>query len=111
MSHAQHILAEVNTDRCADLRRELIELQELCSYDELRILRVFAKRIGVGRDRYGYFDLSRDRRDFARERAEEAIDWLIYDACDELDRDRKHFESDHERELAEQAIHEFARRK
>jgi RNA:NAD 2'-phosphotransferase (TPT1/KptA family) len=86
VSHAQHIYAEVNTERCAELRSELAELEKLCSYDELRILRVFAKRIGVGRDRYGYFDLARDRRNFSRERAEEAIDWLIYDACDELGR-------------------------
>lgn len=89
MSHAQHIYAEVNTDRCADLRRELAELQELASYDELRVLRVIVRRLHAGRQVYGYLDLARDRRDWKRERAEEYVDLAIYDACDELDRAAK----------------------
>lgn len=85
MSHV-HILAEVNTERCDDARRELAELQAQCSYDELRISLVWARRLHAGRQVYGYLDLARDKRDWKRERAEEYIDLAIYDACDQLAR-------------------------
>jgi hypothetical protein len=89
VSHSQHILAEVNTDRCADLRRELAVELDLASYDELRVIAVFVRRLAYGRNLYGYLDLHRDRRDFKRERAEEYVDLAVYDACIELDRTNK----------------------
>lgn len=81
--------AEVNTDRCAERRGDLRLRLELCSLDELRVIGVLLARLELGRQRYGYLDLARDRRDFKRERAEEYVDLAIYDACDELDRAAK----------------------
>ena len=87
MSHAQHILAEVNTERCAERRADLAARLELCALDELRVIGVVLARLELGRQRYGYLDLNRDRRDWKREEAEEHIDAAVYRACDELDRE------------------------
>ena len=77
-------LGEVDSERCDELRAELDAIQGRCCYDELRVLTVLARRLEVGRNRYGYLDLHSDRRDFKRERAEEYVDAAIYDACDLL---------------------------
>ena len=77
-THAQD-QAEVDTDRCVQLRVDLKGRLHLCSYDELRVLSVILGRLELGRGRYGYLDLKRDRRDFKRERAEEYVDAHIYD--------------------------------
>lgn len=78
--------AEIDSQRCAELRAELGAEQDQCSYDELRVIRVFVRRVALGRERHGYMDLERDRRDHKLERAEEYIDAAVYDACDYLDR-------------------------
>ena len=78
-------LGELDTERCAALRDELRAIAERSSFDELRVLAVLARRLEVGRNRYGYLDLSSDKRDFKRERAEEYVDAAIYDACDVLE--------------------------
>lgn len=77
---------ELFTGRCVERRLDLGTRLELCSYDELRVVDVILGRLELGRQRYGYLNLSRDRRNFKRERAEEYVDAAIYDACDELDR-------------------------
>lgn len=79
-----HLLAELDTERCEQLRSELSSRLHLCSYDELRVLDVILARLELGRERYGYLDLRRDQRDFKREKAEEYVDAAIYDACDVL---------------------------
>lgn len=99
MSHAQHIYAEVNTERCDELRADLEARLELCAYDELRVVSKILGRLELGRQRYGYLDLARDRRNYKREEAEEHLDGAVYRACDELDREDKearghHFERD-----------------
>jgi hypothetical protein len=86
MTHPQHILAELSTERCDGLRDDLEARLELCAYDELRVLAVILGRLELGRNRYGYLDLSKDKRNWKRERAEEAIDWIVYDAVEELER-------------------------
>lgn len=88
MSHP-HILAEVESPRCTELRDDLKSRQALCSLDELRVLRVILGRLELGRQRYGYLELSRETRDWKREEAEEHIDAAVYRACDELDRETK----------------------
>lgn len=75
---------EIESERCDELRAELVAIMERSCFDELRVLAVLARRIEVGRNRYGYLDLHADKRDFRRERAEEYVDAAIYDACDLL---------------------------
>ncbi len=76
---------EVDSDRCFDLRCDLGARLARCSYDELRVIDKLLGRLELGRDRYGHLDLSRDRRDFKREEAEEHLDAAVYRACDALE--------------------------
>lgn len=70
------------------LERSLCTRLVQCSYDELRVLNGILRRLELGRARYGFLDLRKDRRDFRRERNEEIADWVVYDACAEIsDRD------------------------
>jgi hypothetical protein len=87
VTHRQHILAELSTERCDGLRDDLEARLELCSYDELRVVSKILGRLELGRDRYGYLDMARDRRNYRREEAEEHLDGAVYRACDELDRE------------------------
>lgn len=50
----------------------------LCSEDELRVIDDLLGRLEKGRDAYGYLDLSRDNRDWAREEMEEQLDAALY---------------------------------
>jgi phage terminase large subunit GpA-like protein len=52
--------------------------------DELRVLGWIADRLAIGAAQYGAFHLAADRRDWAKERREEALDGLVYAACDAL---------------------------
>ena len=54
--------------------------------DEVRVLLWLAERLADGARRYGVLDLGTDRRDFAKEAGEEAIDGLAYLAMDALQR-------------------------
>jgi len=49
----------------------------------MRVLDRVLHRLEVGRERYGLLDLSKPR-DWRRERFEERLDALVYDACEEL---------------------------
>jgi hypothetical protein len=62
------------------LTRSLIARLGACNLDELRVLDQLLVRLELGRDRYGHLDLAQ-KRDWARERAEEAADYAVYDAC------------------------------
>lgn len=84
MTHTPNAMAEIYAPRCVERRDDLERRLRLCSFDELRVLGVILSRLELGRERYGYLDLSRDRRDWKRERAEEYVDLAIYDACDVL---------------------------
>jgi hypothetical protein len=55
--------------------------------DELRVLTYIAERLVVGAQAYGDLDIATDRRDWKRERGEEAADLLVYSAIDSLKRD------------------------
>ncbi|MCK6553322.1 hypothetical protein L6Q96_01850 [Candidatus Binatia bacterium] len=46
--------------------------------DELRVLRLLAARLALGRRQYGALDLDRDTRDFGVEAVAEAADLAIY---------------------------------
>jgi hypothetical protein len=62
------------------LKRSVIARLGACNLDELRVVDQLLVRLELGRDRYGHLDLAQ-RRDWARERAEEAADYAVYDAC------------------------------
>lgn len=55
----------------------------LCSIDDLRVLDVVLGRLELGRQRYGFLDLSK-ARDWEREEAEEHLDAAVYRACGKL---------------------------
>jgi hypothetical protein len=81
------------------LKHRLLE----CSPDELRVIDVLLKRLELGRERYGFLDLSKPRN-WKREKAEEDLDSAIYEAADVLSQ-----EDDALRERAEcEAADEFA---
>lgn len=74
-----------------------------CNLDELRVIDVLLSRLELGRERYGYLDLSK-ARDWDLEEAEELLDARIYRACALLQR------RDEDRERLEcEAADEFAR--
>jgi hypothetical protein len=58
----------------------------LCSEDELRVIDQLLGRLELGRQRYGYLDLSADSRDWRAEEAEEHLDAAVYRACDRIRR-------------------------
>ena len=87
-----HSGSDVHTEPCRDRRVDLAARLELCSFDELRVIDKLLGRLELGRSRYGYLDLSRDRRDFKREEAEEHLDAAVYRACDELDAEDREIE-------------------
>ena len=49
--------------------------------DEVAVLTLIAKRLLLGRQRYGELHLATDRRDFGREALEEAADLAVYAAA------------------------------
>lgn len=51
-----------------------------CSEDELAVVDILLARLELGRERYGFLDLSKPR-DWDREEAEEWLDAAIYRAC------------------------------
>jgi len=66
---------------CADSRRSLEGIRELCtclSGDELRILHVVALRLWAGRSQYGKLHLQDDPRDWTQEAHFEAVDAAVY---------------------------------
>lgn len=72
-------------DRRDALARSIGVRLELCNEDELRVVDAILGRLEIGRDRYGYLDLSR-ARDWDAEEAEELLDARIYRACDVIRR-------------------------
>jgi hypothetical protein len=74
-----------------------------CSPDELRVLDVLLKRLELGRERYGFLDLSKPRN-WKLERAEELVDAAIYDACDVIAKDDERRERE-ECEAADELAH------
>jgi hypothetical protein len=82
--------AEVRTSRTAGLARsmraELDGIMPMLGAEELAVLRWIAVRLLAGQQSYGRLDLAHDGRDFARERAEELADAVVYSAMAELRR-------------------------
>ncbi|MFI5296757.1 MAG: hypothetical protein ACHREM_01555 [Polyangiales bacterium] len=69
-----------------DPRAALARLADQLGDDECRVLVYLAERLSEGARVYGRMDLANDRRDFARERAEELADALVYTAMGEVQR-------------------------
>jgi hypothetical protein len=70
----------VDSTRRDALARVVSSRLHACSHDELRVLDVVLTRLERGRDHYGPLDLSQ-KRDWARESAEELVDENFYRAC------------------------------
>lgn len=93
------------------LERSLCARLLSCAHDELRVLDAILLRLELGRDRYGALDLARDRRDWAREEAEEHVDALVYRACaliSRQDEERRELRDAAGRELVEAGLVELA---
>jgi hypothetical protein len=76
----------MSPDPLPDPRAALARLADLLGDDECRVLVYLAERLAEGARHYGRMDLANDRRDFARERAEELADALVYTAMGEVQR-------------------------
>jgi hypothetical protein len=57
---------------------------ERLNRDEIAVLADIAERLGIGRSVYGPMCLETDRRDWRAELRAEALDALVYAACDHL---------------------------
>ena len=58
--------------------RELAEIAQRLTGDELAVLALIARRLDAGRKRYGSLDVSRDGRDFRHGALEELADAAVY---------------------------------
>src|SRR5574343_474806 len=64
---------------------DLLSLRcERLGRDEIAVLADIAERLGIGRSVYGPMCLETDRRDWRAELRAEALDALVYAACDHL---------------------------
>ncbi len=64
---------------------DLLSLRcERLNRDEIAVLADIAERLGIGRSVYGPMCLGTDRRDWRAELRAEALDALVYAACDHL---------------------------
>jgi hypothetical protein len=68
----------------AALVRDLADVAQRLSDDELHVLVTMAVRAWMGQTKYGCLDLLHDRRDLRREAFEEACDAAFYLAADLL---------------------------
>ena len=84
------------------LRDEVRAIVDKLSHDELRVFRFNGRRvIDIGHAKYGPLDLSNDRRDWKRERAEETADGVFfYDSLVQI------AEADREQERLERRLAE-----
>lgn len=71
------------TDTRAEL--EFMDVSDL-NEDEKRVLEWVAEGIRRGREVYGPLDITKDPRDWHKERMYEARDWMFYAACEDLKR-------------------------
>lgn len=65
-------------EKIVDARAELAGLAASMGDDECKILVRVARRLKFGEGKYGPMNLRKDKRDFAKEAAEEVYDWLVY---------------------------------
>ena len=70
-----------------ELVADLAATLALLGDDEVRVVLLIAKRLVVGRKAYGPLDVHGDRRDWAHEASEEALDCAVYLACETLRRE------------------------
>ncbi len=61
-----------------DMRNELIALVQVLEPDAVEVLHMQAARLARGKEQYGALDVDKDRRDWAKETAEELVDGLTY---------------------------------
>lgn len=64
--------------------RAVLSAASRLAVDDLAVLTRVAQRLELGRQRYGHFDLSTDKRNWRREKHEELLDMLVYSAAREL---------------------------
>jgi hypothetical protein len=65
---------------------EVSDVANLLAPDALKVLVWLARRLKAGQLQYGRLDLSKDKRDWRVEKREEILDYLIYDAMEEVQR-------------------------
>lgn len=56
------------------------------SPDARRVVEFIVARVRMGQGQYGHLNLTEDKRDFAREEAEEIADAYVYHSCGRLQR-------------------------
>ena len=66
----------------ANQTRRLDPIWHELGEEEREVLLLLAARLQLGQQRIGRLDLARDSRDWAKERREEALDLLVYDAIE-----------------------------
>jgi len=79
-------------ERAASRQSKLQSIEDSCEKlggDELRVLDWLAKRLLVGKERYGNLDIANKPIDWRKERTEEAMDLLVYSAIISLKEDLK----------------------
>lgn len=59
-------------------RLELLSILAMLGKDELNVMVRIARRLLVGKERYGLMNLKNDKRDYEKEAFEEILDWLVY---------------------------------
>jgi hypothetical protein len=88
--------------RAGAMRRDIARRLALCNLDELRVIDRVLQRLEIGRERYGWLDLSKPRN-WRKERCEERLDALVYDVAEELaaeDSERTYLHEAVRREIA-----------
>ncbi len=80
-----HPISNPDSTRRDALARSIAARLLGCNHDELRVLDLLLGRLELGRDRYGFLDLSKPR-EWKIEEAEELLDARIYQACDLIQR-------------------------
>lgn len=63
------------------IRAQIEGMLPAMSLDELRVLREICTRVNGARESYGPLELSTDRRDWRRERANELFDAMFYECA------------------------------
>lgn len=78
----EHDTSKATWRQAQDPHEELTALARDLEGDEVRILVRVARRLWVGRQRYGKLKLLEDGRNLQKEAVEELLDWLVYTESD-----------------------------
>jgi hypothetical protein len=78
------IFSETSAEENGRVYDELVAVLHQLAPVERNVLLTIGRRLLAGQGRYGRLDLTTDRRDWRRERAEELADALVYGAIAEV---------------------------